>query len=131
MLLFNRQLFKKFLYTPIRLKFFSKGSTIEVMNSVDFIEQNEFHIKSRRLLGDATTPTMITILLRTGIAKNEKQALVILILIIVSTLGLTFGLIHARSTPTSNLVVDQAGNSYTFDQYIELVRAGKDPLLPK
>ncbi len=127
----NPKLLKKLLYTPVRLRFFSKGSTIEVMDRVDFIEQNEFHIKSRKLFGDPTTPTMISVLLRTGIAKNEKQALFILIGIITATLSLTFWLIHARNIPANNIVVDRAGNSYTFDEYINLVREGKDPLLPK
>jgi hypothetical protein len=100
------------------------------MDRVDFIEQNEFHIKSRKLLGDPTTPTMIRVLLRTGLAKNEKQALIILLSLIGVTLTLTCTLIYSRSIPSNNLVIDKAGNSYTFDQYIELVRAGKDPLLP-
>lgn len=101
------------------------------MDRIDFIEQNEFHIKSRKLFGEPTTPTMIRILLRTGIAHNEKQAVFILAFIVLATLSLTFGIIHARNTPASSTVTDQAGNSYTFEQYIELVRAGKDPLLPK
>jgi len=130
--LFNIQPIIKILYTPIQLKFFSKSSTIKAMDRVDFIEKNEFHIKSRKLFGDPTTPTMITILLKTGLAKNEKQALVILIGIVVATLSLTAWLADSHFNPTtSNLVIDQVGNSYTFEEYIDLVRQGKDPLLPK
>ncbi len=101
------------------------------MDKVDFIEKNEFHIKSRRILGDPTTPTMISILLKSGLAKTEKQALIILLSIVAITLLLTFGLIYSRHTSSSNIVVDKLGNSYTFEQYIDLVRQGKDPLLPK
>ena len=102
------------------------------MDRVDFIEKNDFHIKSRRLLGEPTTPTMILILIKTGLAKNEKQALTILLLIVTITLSLTGWLMYSRiNPPSSNLVIDQQGNSYTFEQYIDLVRQGKDPLLPK
>jgi hypothetical protein len=99
------------------------------MDRVDFLDQNEFHIKSRRLLGEPTTPTMISILLKTGIAKNEKQALIILLAVILSTLGLTLAIILGRTAPVSNVVVDKNGNTYQFEEYIELVRQGKDPLL--
>lgn len=132
MFLFNLFPIKKVLYTQIRLKFYRKSSTIKVMERVDFLEKNEFHIKSRKLFGDPTTPTMITILLKTGIAKTEKQALMTLIGTVVATLLLTVWLAQTQFAPsTSNLVIDQAGNSYTFEEYIDLVRQGKDPLLPK
>ncbi len=75
---------------------------------------------------------MITILLKTGVAKNEKQALAILLGIIAITLTLASILLYFRITPpTHTLITDQQGNVYTFEQYIELVRNGKDPLLPK
>ena len=102
------------------------------MDRVDFLEKNEFHIRSRKLFGDPTTPTMITILLKTGVVKNEKQALAILLGIIAITLTLASILLYSRITPsTHTLITDQQGNVYTFEQYIELVRNGKDPLLPK
>lgn len=126
------RLIRKILCTPIHLKFIVKSSTIEVMDSVDFIEKNEFHIRSRKLFGEPTTPTMVLILLKTGIAKNEKQALAILLATVIATLALTSGLLYARiNTPNNSTIVDQLGNSYTFEEYINLVRQGKDPLLPK
>ncbi len=132
MQLLKPQNIRKFLCTPIRLKFLSKNSTIEVMNRVDFIEKNEFHIKSRKLFGEPVTPTMVTLLLKTGIVKNEKQALFVLTGVVIVTLALTSVLLYFRiSPPTNNIVIDQNGNVYTFEQYIELVRQGKDPLLPK
>lgn len=102
------------------------------MKHVDFVEQNEFHIKSRKLFGEPTTPTMIRILLRTGIVKNEKQALIVLIGIVILLFTLTFTLINNRfNSSLNNIVIDAQGNSYTFEHYIELVRQGKDPLLPQ
>lgn len=102
------------------------------MSNVDFLEKNEFHIRSRKLFGDPTTPTMISILLKTGLAKNEKQAAGILLSIIAITLTLTSVLIHLRfNQPIDNTITDQYGNIYTFEQYIELVRQGNDPLLQK
>lgn len=101
------------------------------MDRVDFLEKNEFHIKSRRLLGEPTTPTMVSLLLRTGLAKNEKQAVLILAAVILGTLGLTFALIFSRTSSGSDMIVDAQGNAYTVQEYIELVRQDKDPLLPR
>jgi hypothetical protein len=102
------------------------------MSNVDFLEKNEFHIRSRKLFGDPTTPTMISILLKTGVAKNEKQATGILLGIIAVTLTLTSILIYVRfNPPINNTLTDLYGNTYTFEQYIELVRQGRDPLLQK
>jgi hypothetical protein len=128
-------IFQKILYTRINIKKLFKtntGDTIKSMNGIDFIEQNEFHIKSRRLFGEPTTPTMIRILLRTGIAQTEKQALFILSTLTLIVLLLTCSLIYSRLNPSSSdIIIDAQGNSYTFDQYINAVRQGKDPLLPK
>ena len=44
------------------------------MSQVVF-EDNDFHIRSRRIFGEPETPTMVKFLLNHGIAKNEKQAL--------------------------------------------------------
>ena len=120
---------KQILYTPVTLWLCSENATLKSMDRVDFIEQNEFHIKSRRLLGEPTTPTMISLLLKTGIAKNEKQALIILLATVLATLGLTLTIILVRTAPASDVVVDKDGNAYQFAEYIELVRQGKDPLL--
>jgi hypothetical protein len=102
------------------------------MSKVDFLEKNEFHINSRKLFCDPTTPTMVSLLLKSGIAKNEKQAAAILLGIIAITLTCTASLIYFRiAPPTNTTITDQYGNVYTFEQYVELVRQGKDPLLQK
>ena len=124
--------FKQTLYTQICAKdskLSKKDATIKAMDKVEFIEQNEFHIKSRRLFGEPTTPSMVSFLLRTGLAKNEKQAVFILFTVISLTLILTLSLIYGKSSSANDTVVDQQGNSYTFEQYINLVKQGKDPLL--
>jgi hypothetical protein len=125
----HRKKIRALLYTPIRLRLRPRNATLKAMDRVDFLDQNEFHIKSRRLLGEPTTPTMISLLLKSGIAKNEKQALLMLVAVILATLGLTFGILFARTAPQNNTVVDKDGNVYQFEEYIELVRQGKDPLL--
>lgn len=102
------------------------------MNKVDFIEKNEFHIRSRKLFGDPTTPTMIKILLKTGLARNEKQALLILTIIIFASLIVTSWILYTDIVPPTNTtILDQTGKSYTIEEYVDLVKQGKDPLLPK
>jgi uncharacterized membrane protein len=112
--------------------FYIKRGIIKAMSKVDFLEKNEFHINSRKLFCDPTTPTMVSLLLKSGIAKNEKQAAAILLGIIAITLTCTASLIYFRiAPPTNTTITDQYGNVYTFEQYVELVRQGKDPLLQK
>ncbi len=100
------------------------------MANVDFLEKSEFHIRSRKLFGEPTTPTMISFLLKTGMAKNEKQALFILLGFIALTLTCTTVLLYFRiNPPVSETITDKYGNTYTIEQYIDLVKQGKDPLL--
>ena len=99
------------------------------MDRVEFIEQNEFHIKSRKLFGEPATPSMVYFLLKVGIVKNEKQAVMVLLSIIILVLILTFSLISNKSNSSSDTIIDSFGNVYTFEQYIDLVKQGKDPLL--
>ena len=102
------------------------------MSTVDFLEKNNFHIKSRKLFCEPTTPIMISLLIKSGFAKTEKQAAGILLFIIAITLTATSMLIYTRINPTtSNTVTDQYGNTYTVEQYVELVKQGNDPLLQK
>ena len=102
------------------------------MSKLNFIEENEFHIKSRRLLGEPTTPSMVRFLLRTGIVKNEKQALFVLMGMITVILILTFVIakIFLIGPKAPNYIEDKFGNKYTPEQYIELLKQGKDPLSP-
>lgn len=100
------------------------------MSKVEFIGQNDFHIKSPRLLGKPETPGMVVFLLKTGIVKNEKQALIVLIATILISVTLTAIFINHRLNPSgSNLITDANGKTYTVEQYVKLVAQGKDPLL--
>lgn len=100
------------------------------MSQVEFVEQNEFHIKSRRLFGEPETPGMIRFLLKTGVAKNEKQAVIVLTIVIILSITATLFIIHSRINQSgSNLITDANGKTYTVEQYVELVRQGRDPLL--
>jgi hypothetical protein len=101
------------------------------MNDVQFHEDNELHIKSRKLFGEPETPTMIRFLLRTGLAKNEKQALYILIGVIVVALSSTIFLIRGGIVPDEGLIEGLDGQKYTFDEYVEMVNTGQDPLDPR
>jgi hypothetical protein len=104
------------------------------MNQVQFEEDNnEFHIRSRRLFGEPETPTMVRFLLRTGIVKNEKQALYILVGIVIIALAVTIFLIRGGIGGGSgdDYITGVDGQEYTFEEYIELVNQGNDPLDPR
>ncbi len=69
------------------------------MSQVVF-EDNEFHIKSRRLFGEPETPTMVRFLLKHGFARNEKNALYILIGVIIISLSIPlYILLHNLTAP--------------------------------
>lgn len=98
------------------------------MNEVQFHENNELHIKSRRLLGEPETPSMIRFLLRTGVAKNEQQALYILIAVIVVALSSTIFLIRGGIESTGGIIELPNGDVYTTEEYFRLVEQGQNPM---
>ena len=98
------------------------------MGSIDFHEENEFHIRSRRLLGEPETPSMIRFLLRTGVVKNEKQAVSILIGVILVALSAAFFIARGGGGASTDYVVGADGQRYQIKEYVELVKQGKDPL---
>jgi hypothetical protein len=98
------------------------------MNQVQFHEDNELHIKSRRLLGEPETPSMIRFLLRTGVVKNEKEALYILIAVVVVALSSTIFLIRGGIASTGGIIEMPNGDTYTTEEYFELVRQGNSPM---
>ena len=102
------------------------------MGSIDFHEENEFHIRSRRLLGEPETPSMIRFLLRTGVVKNEKQAVSILIGVILVALSATFFIARGGvGNAGDGYIVGADGYKYDFEEYVDLVNQGKDPLDPR
>jgi hypothetical protein len=99
------------------------------MSEISFHEDNEFHIRSRKLLGEPETPSMIRFLLRTGIVKDEKQALYVLIGVIVVALSSTVFLIRSEfSNPEIEYVVDKNGNKIETEEYIRMLGRGENPL---
>lgn len=89
---------------------------------IEFEEEydgSNFHIRSRKLLGEKTTPTMITFLIDRGVAKSEKQAFFIAITLIIIFISLSIFII--RGTLVNNepiRVVDKYGRSIPFDDYV-------------
>ena len=99
------------------------------MGSIDFHEENEFHIRSRRLLGEPETPSMIRFLLRTGVVKNEKQAVSILIGVILVALSAAFFIAQGGAgAGGDDYITGLDGHKYTSEEYFKLVGQGKDPL---
>lgn len=99
------------------------------MSQIEFNEDNEFHIKSRALFGEKQTPTMIRMLLKSGIVKNEKQAVVVLLTIAILAIGATWFILGDRGSE-NDYVVAPDGTRYSAEEYINLVRQGIDPLSP-
>ncbi len=98
------------------------------MKGIEFEEDNDFHIKSRTLLGEPQTPTMISFLLRTGLAKSEKQALIILSAVIIVAISAAILISLGRGDSREAYVVDEYGKRYEMAEYIQLVKDGRDPL---
>jgi len=98
------------------------------MSEVQFNEDNEFHIKSRALFGDPQTPTMIRFLMKTGLAKTEKNAVVILLILVVILGGITWWVLSGRSGGEEAYMITPGGTKYELEEYIDSVKNGFDPL---
>ncbi len=102
-------------------------------NEIQFEEEygdSRFHIKSRKLLGEPTTPTMINFLLEKKIAKNEKQATIMLVIAIVVFLGFSALIINdSISESREIIIVNKYGQEIPFDQYVDMLNRGIDPIL--
>ncbi|MES2436973.1 MAG: hypothetical protein V4519_03085 [Patescibacteria group bacterium] len=93
------------------------------MADVEFEEPSqqidrEFHIRSPKLFGAPETPTMIKFLLRTKLVKNEKQALIVLIICTVIFLTLSFGIYWFIAHRIENKIIDENGSILTVQEYI-------------
>lgn len=89
---------------------------------IEFEEEydgSEFHIRSRKLLGEKTTPTMITFLIDRGVAKTEKQAFYISVFCIIIFLSISVWIIRSTFVNDTPLqVVDKYGRSIPFEDYV-------------
>lgn len=89
-----------------------------------------FHIRSRKLLGEPTTPTMINFLLQKKIAKDEKQAMVILVIVIIIFLSLSIFIINRSISNNEELIiVNKYGQEIPFEDYIDMLNRGVEPIL--
>lgn len=102
-------------------------------NDIQFEEDygdSGFHIRSRKLLGEPTTPTMINFLLQKKIVKNEKQAMIVLVILIVIFLSLSAFIIRSAITNNEELIiVNKYGQEIPFEDYIDMINRGVEPIL--
>lgn len=95
---------------------------------IEFEEEydgSEFHIRSRKLLGGKTTPTMINFLIDRGVAKTEKQALVLSLVVILLFLGISIFIIRNTFVNNEPLeIVDKYGRSIPFNEYVDQLNQG-------
>jgi hypothetical protein len=61
-----------------------ENNTIDISSpsSITF-DESKFTIKSRRILGELEVPTMIKVLVNRHIVKNEKQAVTLMLALVV------------------------------------------------
>lgn len=102
------------------------------MEGVEFEDEyngSEFHIRSRRVLGEKTTPGMISFLMERGVAKNEKSAVILLGIGIAIFVGLSIMIIRSTLVTDTKLVVfDKYNRPILFEEYIEALERGEDLL---
>jgi len=95
---------------------------------IEFEEEydgSEFHIRSRKILGEKTTPTMINFLIDRGVVKTEKQALGLSILTIVIFLSISVFIIRSSLVNDTPLeVVDKYGRTIPFDEFVTQINEG-------
>ncbi|MBP9763166.1 MAG: hypothetical protein KBD10_00270 [Candidatus Pacebacteria bacterium] len=90
---------------------------------------SKFHIRSRKLLGEPTTPAMVNFLLSKKIAKNEKQALIILGCVIAVFLSLSIYIIDKSINKDEELIIiNKYGQQIPFDDYVEMINKGVEPI---
>ena len=95
----------------------------------DMPQDRQFHIRSPKILGEPETPGVITFLLDTNVVKNEKQATTIILLGVVIFLVISGFIIRNTFTSPEELkIINKYGQEITFDQYIESISRGEEPL---
>lgn len=90
---------------------------------------SKFHIRSRKILGEPTTPAMVNFLISKNVAKDEKQALIILISAIVVFLALSIFIIDKSINNDEELIiVNKYGQQIPFNEYVEMLNQGGEPI---
>jgi hypothetical protein len=73
---------------------------------------------------------MINFLLRKKIAKNEKQATIILGSVIIAFLALsTFIIKNSLSNDEELIIINKYGQEIPFDQYVDMLNRGVEPII--
>lgn len=89
----------------------------------------KFHIRSRKILGEPTTPAMVNFLLSKKIVKNEKQAVIALISTIVVFLSLSIFIIDRSLNNDEPLIfVNKYGQQIPFEDYVDMINRGVEPI---
>jgi len=95
----------------------------------DEYQGSDFHIRSRRLLGEKTTPSMVSFVMNKGIVKTEKQAVIFLSILIGLFLLLSVFIIRTSLINNEPLrVVDKYGRTIPFEEYVDALAQGTDLL---
>lgn len=99
------------------------------MSNVEFEENdNEFLVRTRRMLGRPKMSALTGAIIKTGLVKSERQASVILIVIAVIAIAATIWIFQAQRGELEFYVVDKHGVKYDAEEYRALLRQGIDPL---
>lgn len=97
-------------------------------NGIEFDDEydgSEFHIRSRKILGERVTPGMITFLIDRGLVKNEKQALIVSIILICIFLSISIFIIRTTLVDNTPIqIVDKYGRTITYDEYVRQLKKG-------
>lgn len=60
-----------------------ENNTIDIPSSSITFDESKFNIKSRRILGELEVPTMIKVLVNRHFVKNEKQAISLMLALVI------------------------------------------------
>lgn len=91
----------------------------------DEYDGSEFHIRSRKILGESVTPGMIVFLMDRGLAKNEKQAFTISLVLIGIFLITSIFIIRTTLVNDKPIqIVDKYGRVITYDEYVVQLKKG-------
>lgn len=90
---------------------------------------SNFEIKTKKVLNLSNRPTMVIFLVEKKIVKNDKQANILLSIIILLMILLSIFIFKNSTSNTEKIIViDKYGQEITFDKYVEMIKNGNDPL---
>jgi len=99
------------------------------MHGIEFNEDNEFHIKSRKYLGYRDGTMMERFLIDKKIVKNEKQAQYLLLGVSVFLfISAFFVAKYVLVSEKIDYVVSPEGEKIETEEYIKMLGRGENPL---